>query len=207
MDTNEEILLSKRESMTEEEIQKFMEQEEEELSKLMMGFSAEMSLSKPTHQVVEEDEEEDIIKILPDGSIISEVKQAEENAETGSVGLDVDPLLLVFGARLKIEVLKEFRADAYWLKNDIEKTMQGPNSNRWMKKHLNPALEEVESRIKELNEEIRLSTGFSDDVEDVVERGSKRIQDKTLEMEVMRRMDEKIEELLSLTSKSYVFDK
>lgn len=201
----EEQLWNEREKMTEEEIQEVMAEEEAELEKLMMGFSSELGLAakkeKESLGIVEEeeDDEEEVVKILPDGSIISEVKEAEEGKEEAK-GLHIDPLLLVFGARLKVEVLKELRQEAYEVKDEMEQALQG-RMNRWLSGEMNPVLTEMDARIKLLHEEIRLSTGFSDDVEDVIERANKRIEDKELEIEVMRRVDEKVKELLSLTKK------
>lgn len=185
------LLWEARQHMTEEEIKAVMEQEERELEELMM--TVERPAMASNVEVFEEDED-DVVSILPDGTIVSEAKEKEEE-EISGVGVQ-DPSILLFGVMTKLKVMKEMLDELYEAERVISE--QGL-TNEWLRRDADKTLADIDAKTKLLREGIRLMTGFSDDAEDMIERGSKRIEDKDLELVVVRRMMSKFKDLLDLT--------
>lgn len=185
------LLWEARQHMTEEEIKAVMEQEERELQELMM--TVERPATASNVEVFEEDED-DVVSILPDGTIVSEAKEKEEE-EISGIGVQ-DPSILLFGVMTKLKVMKEMLDELYEAEHVISE--QGL-TNEWLRRDADKTLADIDGKTKMLRESIRLMTGFSDDAEDMIERGSKRIEDKDLELVVVRRMMSKFKDLLDLT--------
>ena len=185
------LLWEARQHMTEEEIKAVMEQEERELEELMM--TVERPAMASNVEVFEEDED-DVVSILPDGTIVSEAKEKEEE-EISGIGVQ-DPSILLFGVMTKLKVMKEMLDELYEAEHVISE--QGL-TNEWLRRDADKTLADIDAKTKMLRESIRLMTGFSDDAEDMIERGSKRIEDKDLELVVVRRMMSKFKDLLDLT--------
>lgn len=185
------LLWEARQHMTEEEIKAVMEQEERELEELMM--TVERPAMASNVEVFEEDED-DVVSILPDGTIVSEAKEKEEE-EISGIGVQ-DPSILLFGVMTKLKVMKEMLDELYEAERVISE--QGL-TNEWLRRDADKTLADIDAKTKMLRENIRLMTGFSDDAEDMIERGSKRIEDKDLELVVVRRMMSKFKDLLDLT--------
>lgn len=185
------LLWEARQHMTEEEIKAVMEQEERELQELMM--TVERPAAPSNVEVFEEEDDEDVVSILPDGSIVSETKEKEEEAQ--GIGVQ-DPSILLFGVMTKLKVMKEMLDELYEAERIISE--QGM-TNEWLRRDADKTLADIDAKTKLLREGIRLMTGFSDDAEDMIERGSKRIEDKDLELVVVRRMMSKFKDLLDLT--------
>lgn len=185
------LLWEARQHMTEEEIKAVMEKEERELQELMM--TVERPAAPSNVEVFEEEDDEDVVSILPDGSIVSETKEKEE--ETQGIGVQ-DPSILLFGVMTKLKVMKEMLDELYEAERIISE--QGM-TNEWLRRDADKTLADIDAKTKLLREGIRLMTGFSDDAEDMIERGSKRIEDKDLELVVVRRMMSKFKDLLDLT--------
>lgn len=185
------LLWEARQHMTEEEIKAVMEQEERELQELMM--TVERPAMASNVEVFEEDED-DVVSILPDGTIVSEAKEKEEE-EISGIGVQ-DPSILLFGVMTKLKVMKEMLDELYEAERVISE--QGL-TNEWLRRDADKTLADIDGKTKMLRESIRLMTGFSDDAEDMIERGSKRIEDKDLELVVVRRMMSKFKDLLDLT--------